>query len=146
MAAKAIANEPRKLYLGADVPLRLIRAFARKVAEQFRPEKIILFGSHAYGTPHQDSDVDILVIMPTRNQHDQAVKIRREVPRSFPLDLIVRTPKNLGWRLAAGESFHTEIVKKGKVLYEADNKRVGEKGGRRLPGRDQPSAVSQSSA
>ena len=126
--------------------MRAIRSFAQKIAEKFQPEKIILFGSYAYGTPREDSDVDILVIMPTRNQHDQAVKIRWEVPRSFPLDLIVRTPKNVGWRLAAGESFHTEIVKKGKVLYEAGNKRVGEKGGRRLPGRDQPSAVSQSSA
>ena len=50
-----------------------IRRFARRVAERFQPEKIILFGSHAYGTPHADSDVDIPVIMPARNQHDQAV-------------------------------------------------------------------------
>ena len=53
-----------------------IRRFARQVAERFHPEKIILFGSHAYGTPHADSDVDILVIMPARNRHDQAYKIR----------------------------------------------------------------------
>ena len=138
MAAKAIANDPQKLYLGADVPLRLIRAFARKVAEQFRPEKIILFGSHAYGTPHQDSDVDILVIMPARNEHDQSFKIRLAIPAPFAMDLIVRTPKNIGWRLEAGESFHTEIVTKGKVLYEARNARVGAKGRRR------PSGVGQS--
>ena len=48
-------------YRGADVPMRLIRRFARQVAELFDPDKIILFGSHAYGTPHADSDVDILV-------------------------------------------------------------------------------------
>jgi uncharacterized protein len=113
-----------------------IRKFAREVARRFQPEKIILFGSYAYGTPSQDSDVDILVVMPARNQHDQAVKIRWEVPRSFPLDLIVRTPKNLAWRLTAGESFHTEIVNKGRVLYEADDARVGEKGrGRQAGGR-----------
>ena len=57
---------PEKLYLGADIPLRVIRAFARQVAAQFHPEKIILFGSHAYGQPHEGSDVDILVIMPDR--------------------------------------------------------------------------------
>jgi predicted nucleotidyltransferase len=53
--------------------MHLIRRFARQVAERFQPDKIILFGSYAYGTPHADSDVDILVIMPTRNQLEQAV-------------------------------------------------------------------------
>ena len=98
--------------------MRVIRRFARDVAEQFLPEKIILFGSYAYGTPHEDSDVDILVVMPARNQIDQAVRIDRVIDPPFPLDLIVRTPKNLKWRLEEGESFHTEIVSKGKVLYE----------------------------
>ena len=45
-------------YSGADVPMRAIRGFARRVAERFQPERIILFGSHAYGHPHDDSDVD----------------------------------------------------------------------------------------
>jgi len=98
--------------------MSVIRRFARQVAERFQPEKIILFGSHAHGTPHADSDVDILVIMPARNQHDQAVKIRWEIEAPFPMDLLVRTPKNLQWRLDERESFHTEIVTRGKVLYE----------------------------
>src|SRR6266404_4437352 len=78
-------------YRGADVPMRLIRRFARQVAEHFHPDKIILFGSHAYGTPHADSDVDILVIMPARNQIDQACRIDNAIDPPFPLDLIVRT-------------------------------------------------------
>src|SRR5467141_4535016 len=98
--------------------MRLIRKFARQVAERFHPDKIILFGSHAYGTPHTDSDVDILVIMPARNQLDQAVKIELACDPPFPLDLIVRTPASIKWRLAEGDLFHTEIVTKGKVLYE----------------------------
>ena len=110
------------------VPMNAIRRFAREVAQKFKPDKIILFGSYAYGTPTPDSDVDILVVMPARNQHDQSVKIRSAIPRAFPMDLIVRTPKNLGWRLAAGESFHTEIVTKGKVLYAATNSRVNTRG------------------
>ena len=105
-------------YRGADVPVRVIRRFARDVAERFAPEKIILFGSHAYGTPHEDSDVDILVVMPARNELDQAVRIRLAVDYRFPLDLLVRTPRNLAWRLAEGDSFLREIVSKGKVLYE----------------------------
>src|SRR5437764_2686323 len=93
---------PTRWYRGADIPMRLIRRFARQVAERFEPEKIILFGSHAYGTPHPDSDVDILVVMPARNEVSQASRIRLAVPRRFPMDLIVRTPENLRRRLEEG--------------------------------------------
>src|SRR6516164_6683493 len=112
-------------YRGADVPMRVIRRFARQVAERFQPDKIILFGSYAYGTPHADSDVDILVIMPARNQIDQAFKIRCAVPARFPMDLIVCKPQNVKWRLDEHESFLTEIMTKGKILYEKDHPRVG---------------------
>src|SRR3954468_12788247 len=101
---------PARWYRGADIPMRVIRQFARQVAERFEPDRIILFGSHAYGTPHADSDVDILVVMATKNQHDQAARIRGAVDAPFPMDLIVRTPQSLAWRLAEGESFHTEIM------------------------------------
>lgn len=109
---------PLPIRHAASVRMPVIRRFARQVAERFQPDKIVLFGSYAWGTPHEDSDVDILVVMPARNQHDQAVRIRCDVPAPFPMDLLVRTPKNLQWRLAEGESFHTEIMTKGKVLYE----------------------------
>ncbi len=115
--------------------MRVIRRFARQVAERFHPDKIILFGSHAYGTPHEDSDVDILVIMPARNQLDQAFKIRLAVSAPFPMDLIVRTPKNLEWRLREGDWFLREIVAKGKILYEGPDTRVGSQGRSRLSGR-----------
>jgi len=48
--------------------MRVIRRFASQVAGRFQPEKIILFGSYTYGQPHADSDVDILVVMPARNE------------------------------------------------------------------------------
>src|SRR5438128_9942726 len=92
-------------YRGAEIPMRVIRRFARQVAERFRPEKIILFGSYAYGRPHADSDVDILVVMPARNQLDQAFKIHWALKPPFPLHIIVRTPKNLHSRLSEGTSF-----------------------------------------
>src|SRR5438309_2729989 len=94
-------------YRGTDVPMRLIRRYARQVAERFQPDKIILFGSHAHGTPHEDSDVDLLIIMPARNQLDQAFKIRLAIPAPFPMDLLVRTPHSMKWRLDEGESFST---------------------------------------
>jgi len=110
--------KPAPWYRGAEVPPAVIHRFARKVAEQFHPDKIILFGSHAYGTPHADSDVDILVIMPARNQLDQAFKIRTAVSAPFAMDLIVRTPNNIKSRLEDGDLFHSEIMTKGKILYE----------------------------
>src|SRR5204863_140056 len=111
-------EQPTRVYWGSEVPMRAIRRFARVVAKRFEPDQIILFGSHAYGAPHSDSDVDILVIMPTRNQHDQASRIRGAVEAPFPMDLIVRKPKSLALRLAERESFHTEIMTNGKILYE----------------------------
>ncbi len=133
-----MANQPRNQaieptppwYRGADIPIAVIRRFARKVAERFDPDRIIPFGSYAYGTPHADSDVDILVVMPARNQLDQAVRISLDIDPPFALDIIVRTPKNMHWRLEEGDSFLREIVSKGKVLYEKADGRLGERSGR----------------
>jgi predicted nucleotidyltransferase len=135
MAKKAPTPEaaPRRWYRGKDIPMRVIRKFARDVAEKFHPDKIILFGSQAYGTPHEDSDVDILVVMPARNEMDQAVKIRLATWPPFPMDLIVRTPKDLRWRLGEGDSFLREIVARGKVLYEKPDASLGAESGGRLP-------------
>src|ERR1700691_3587345 len=82
---------PRRVYTGADVPMRVIRRYARAIADEFKPDKIILFGSYAYGTPNEDSDVDLLVVMPAADQHTQAVRILWRLTAPFPLDLIVRT-------------------------------------------------------
>jgi predicted nucleotidyltransferase len=125
-------DRPERTYWGAHVPMRVIRRYALQIAERFQPDRIILFGSHAYGTPHADSEVDLLVVMPAYSQHAQAVRIRAACPAPFPMDLLVRTPKNLGWRLAEGESFHTEIVTKGKLIYEKGHAGVGAKARSRL--------------
>lgn len=110
---------PKRLYSGKNIPMGVIRSYARAIAEEFHPEKIVLFGSHAYGTPRDDSDVDLLVVMRARNQHDQAVHIRWRLAAPFPVDLIVRTPQQMTWRLKEGESFLTTIMSQGKVLYPA---------------------------
>src|SRR5262249_32554742 len=131
--SRTTQSTPNTCYQGADIPMSVIRRFARQVAERFQPEKIILFGSYACGTPTADSDVDILVIMPARHKHSQAYRIRLAVPAPFPMDLLVRTPEEMRWRLAEGDLFHTEIVSKGKVLYEKGNARVSAQGRGRLP-------------
>ena len=114
-----------RLYYPKLVPKSAIRRFAQQIVERFHPDRIILFGSYAYGTPSPDSDVDLLVVMPTRNQVEQAVRIDEAIEqRGFPLDLIVRTPKTLANRLRWGDSYLREIVARAKVLYEKNHKAV----------------------
>jgi predicted nucleotidyltransferase len=81
---------------GARVVPRKIRTLVKQIGRLFRPEKVILFGSYAYGRPTQDSDVDLLVIMKTRLRPiEQAVSIRQAVDGPFPMDLMVRTPEQI---------------------------------------------------
>ena len=108
--------------------MAVIRRYARQIAERFHPHRIILFGSHAYGAPHADSDVDLLVIMPARNELDQSARISLDCPAPFPLDIIVRTPHNMKWRLEEGDWFLREITSLGKTLYESPDKGMDPKG------------------
>ena len=101
------------------VPVAQIQAYAREVARRFKPEKIILFGSHAYGHPKADSDVDLLVVMAHSGRPPyQAAKIRTAVHAPFPVDLMVRTPRRLRERLAMNDTFISEIMHRGRVLHE----------------------------
>jgi predicted nucleotidyltransferase len=129
---KPKTKPPTRRYQSPNIPLSAIRRYVRAVAERFQPERVILFGSYAYGKPNADSDVDLLVVMPARNQMDQAVRICLAVEAPFALDLIVRTPKNLAWRLEEGDWFLREIVSQGRVLYEEADEALGPQGGRRL--------------
>lgn len=98
-----------------------IRKWCESVAREFRPEKIILFGSYAYGKPTEDSDVDVLVVMPlTRGRRDvrQAAEIRNRVRAPFPMDVIVRSPQQIARRLAQEDGFISEILRCGQLMYE----------------------------
>ena len=102
------------------VERKQIRKFCHAVAREFCPQRIVLFGSYAYGKPTENSDVDLLVVMPfDRRKGRKSLEIRRRIPAGFPLDLIVRTPEFIAQRLEWGDCFVQEILAKGKVLYEA---------------------------
>ncbi len=135
MAVKRAGVAEFRWQYGKLVPRAVIRDYARQIAEKFHPERIILFGSYAYGKPHKDSDVDILVVMPAYDEINQAVRILEKTNSSFPLDLIVRTPHNLRWRLKEGDWFLDEIVGRGTVLYEKAHGGVDSQGRKRLPSR-----------
>src|SRR5689334_7791469 len=97
----------------------LPQAIKRIVAE-LKPEKIILFGSYAYGNPTPDSDVDLLVIMDTKaSPKDRYLAVARLLrPRVFPVDIIVKTPQEIEKALKTNSFFTREIYTKGVVLYE----------------------------
>jgi predicted nucleotidyltransferase len=98
-----------------------IQALANKIAGEFHPDKIILFGSHAPKTPTPDSDVDILVIMPANGKtpHAQAAEIYMKCPCDFPADVIVRTPEEFERRLQMRDWFMRDIAREGITLYAA---------------------------
>jgi uncharacterized protein len=107
------------------IALDQIRAFSEQVVTKFQPERIILFGSYAYGQPNEDSDVDLLVILPFEELPVQkAISIRQQVKSPFPLDLMARTPEQIQQRLEMGDFFIQDIIKRGKVLYEVDYARM----------------------
>jgi HEPN domain-containing protein/predicted nucleotidyltransferase len=118
-----------------------IRRLARQIAEEFRPDQIILFGSYAYGEPTAESDVDILVVMPATDELSKASRIRSATEHPFRLDLHVRTPENLRWRLEAGDWFLRDVVGKGKVLYETAASRAAD--GRTWPTRESAPPIRQ---
>ena len=100
-----------------------IQATCDDIVREFAPLQVILFGSYVYGTPTEDSDVDLLVVMdiPESETRRQAVEIRQRIPRRFPMDLLVRSPEEIAYRVSYNDWFLREITEKGVVLYGSDN-------------------------
>ena len=100
---------------------KFIVEIARKIAKDYMPDKIILFGSHAYGRPRKDSDIDLLIIKQTSARHiDRAVKIREIIKnenRLAAIEPLVYTPKEIEERLELEDDFIKTIMEKGVVLY-----------------------------
>jgi predicted nucleotidyltransferase len=105
------------------VAKKAINEFGRQIGERFGAERVILFGSYAQGKATADSDVDILVVGPFEGRSvDKSVEIRMKLRPQFPVDLLIRTPEKVRQRIEMGDCFMREILEKGKVLYEADNR------------------------
>ena len=126
MGIRELKRPSDRCKFSSVITLRQIETYAKDVARQFRPLKIVLFGSYAYGNPTEDSDVDLMVIMPKdpsgiRNR-DKAIAIDSAIPATFPLDLLVRNPEDIAWRLEEGDCFLRDVFSKGRVLYEASDR------------------------
>jgi predicted nucleotidyltransferase len=99
-----------------------IQAFVNEVGHKFQPEKILLFGSYAYGEPSFDSDVDILIIISFEGRNpEKATEIWLETKPDFPVDVMVRKPEEIQQRLELGDPFIHEVIQNGVSLYESDN-------------------------
>lgn len=106
-----------------------LREVVQRIVSVFDPERIILFGSYAYGQPTPDSDVDLLIVLESdQRPAARAASVTRSLrPIPFPMDILVRTPDEIRYRLEIGDYFIQEILTKGKVLHERSIfERVGE--------------------
>ncbi len=99
---------------------RKIDKVVQQIIEWFHPEKIILFGSHAQGTPGPDSDVDLLVVMRLEGScRKKATEIDLALAdREIPLDLIVITPEQFERDRDRIGTVVRPAVREGKVVYE----------------------------
>jgi predicted nucleotidyltransferase len=114
-------RRPETVPAGLKVSVgKSLRPAVQKIVSELKPEKVILFGSYAYGMPNPHSDVDLLVIMKTRaSLKDRSWAVSRLlIPRPFPVDILVKTPKEVSEALASGDFFIKEILTRGKVLYD----------------------------
>ena len=99
-----------------------IQATCDDIVREFAPLQIILFGSYAYGTPTEDSDVDLLVVMdiPKSEFTRKAIEIRQRISYRFGLDLLVRSPEEIAYRVSYNDWFLREVAEKGELLHGSD--------------------------
>ncbi len=99
---------------------RLIQKIIKQIVDAVHPKKIVLFGSHAYGHPTPDSDLDLLIVMESKKRPvERAVEVSKSIRfYPIPMDIMVRTPAEIRNRIQLGDSFFREVMERGKVIYE----------------------------
>ena len=99
----------------------IIQDILEKLLADYAPEKVILYGSYAYGKPDRDSDIDLLIIKETTERFiDRWVTVQQILTGthpSIPVETLVLTPQEMERRLAIGDQFVEEIITRGEVLY-----------------------------
>jgi len=109
-----------KLTKVKQVDDNLLQEIVTRIVQSVNPQKIILFGSYAYGKPHEGSDLDILVVMDSNlPRYKRSVPIYRALAELLiPMDILVYTPQEIEAWKDVPQAFITTILKKGKVIYE----------------------------
>ena len=101
--------------------MEAIQTVVDHIAQTFDPDKIILFGSYAYGQPKPWSDVDLLIVIETENPKQVQMDINLSFQDPIGVDVLVRTPQEIKERILLGDYFLRDIVSKGKTLYECSD-------------------------
>jgi predicted nucleotidyltransferase len=100
-----------------------LQSIVEKIRREYQPDRVVLFGSYAYGQPNEDSDVDLLVIKQTTERPiDRRVAVARIISdpnATIPVEVIVLTPDELQQRLRIGDQFLLEVAERGRTLYAA---------------------------
>lgn len=102
------------------IEIAKIYDIAARIAAKFNPDKIILFGSYASGTPNNDSDIDLLVIQDTDlPRHKRSFDIQKMLIGSMiPMDILVYTNNEFEKEKNEKYSFLNSAIKTSKILYE----------------------------
>lgn len=96
-----------------------IKNITDQIVKKYKPEKIILYGSFAYGKPTKNSDLDLLIIKNTKKSRVERIKeVLMKVQCDIPLEPLVYTPRELNERINLGDSFIKEAMNRGKLIYE----------------------------
>lgn len=101
---------------------KLLSEITRRIVDQFRPQRVVLFGSYAGGSPDIHSDLDLLVVMNTRQPIAKRIETVSRVARVpfLPMDVLVHTPNEMRKRLKKGDPFLLDVLSRGKVLYQRE--------------------------
>ncbi|MDI6602766.1 MAG: nucleotidyltransferase domain-containing protein [Patescibacteria group bacterium] len=104
----------------AQIAQEKIERVSRAIANEIRPQKIILFGSFVWGKVTKDSDFDLLIIKKTKkDKHKIQISLGRILfGKGIPVDTLIYTPEEIRKRLKLGDFFIRNIIEKGKILYE----------------------------
>lgn len=99
----------------------IITEIVDRILKGYKPKKVVLFGSYAYGEPTEDSDIDLLIIKNTdKRPIDRWLEVKRllrDISRTVPVAPLVYTEKEIEQRIAIKDFFIEEILEKGDVLY-----------------------------
>lgn len=116
------ANKPIGRRKMEEEVKNILSEIVEKLKSEYKPLKIILFGSYAYGNPTEDSDIDLLILKDTNKRRvDRFVQVKRIIYNpncKIPVSPLVYSPEELEERLRIGDDFIKEIIQKGTILYE----------------------------
>lgn len=104
---------------GSNKVIKQIKNLIKEAVDKIHPQKVILFGSYAYGKPNKDSDVDLLFIKKTNLPRMERYRLVNDNLEHFlPMDILIKTPAEIRKRIQIGDPFYQEIINKGRILYD----------------------------